>query len=110
MEDRQNVAANNLWAELRQWMKNNCFAQNLTVSEVSPNELHIKTRQGRQLCLNFIPGMRASLGYKLGAGVQQEVQLSVTIRGAAFFGFAGERHSAEDLGVKLLYELTSEKT
>jgi hypothetical protein len=90
-------------------MKDNCFAQNVTVYEVSPNELRIKTSQGRQLRLDFTPGARSSLAYKLGTKSGKEVQLSVTIRGAAFFYVDGERHSAEQLGERLLYELVSEK-
>lgn len=110
MVDQQGTTAINLWTELQQWMKNNCFAQNLTVNQISPNELHIRTNQGRQLCLDFTPGARCSLGYKFGARAGKEVQLSVTIRGAAFFSVDGERHSAEELGERLLYELVSEKT
>ena len=109
MVEQQSTAASNLWTELQQWLKNNCFAQNLTVSEISPNELHIKTNQGRRLCLDFTPGARCSLGYKLGVRAGSEVQLSVTIRGVAFFSVDGARHSAEELGERLLYELVSEK-
>jgi hypothetical protein len=107
MTEHHNLAANNLWADLRQWLKDNCFGQNLTVCEVSPNKLEIKTRQHHQLHLEFDSVVGRSVAYRFDNNIGGQLQVLVTIRGRAYFGSNRDRYAPKDLGQKLLDELLS---
>ena len=105
MTEQQTAAANNLWSEFRQWLKDNGLGHNITVNETSPNRLQIKAQNGPELHIEFALANGLPLNYRFDDNSGNQLQIQVTIRGQAYFDSNGERYAARDLGQKLLDEL-----
>lgn len=105
MKQQPDQAGLRLWEDFRSWMKDHCFAANLTVLEISASEFQVKTNRGRKLHIEFNADRAGSVTYKFEDGAEHQLQLLVTIRAQAYFATDGKRYSARELGQKILNDL-----
>jgi len=109
MKQQHDQAGRRLWGEFRSWMKDHCFAENLTVVEISASQFQVKTSHGRKLHIEFDADRAGSVIYKFEDGAEHQLRLLVTIRAQAYFASDGKRYSAYDLGQKFLNDLVPDR-